>query len=132
MDDNTQQIQVAMMGPTQGRQDHPAHRHTCRRQEDFTGTTVRIGAADPQTEARIQKGDDELSGSLSAGEFKPGDVQGNYGSPAFQHPGLARSSRRGCPARVPRLPGRGPRPGDAQQRPVGRRPELPCGHRPCC
>ena len=44
---------------------------------------MRIGAADPQTEARVQKNEDELSGWLSAGEFKRGNIRGNYGSPGF-------------------------------------------------
>jgi hypothetical protein len=76
MTDNTLQIQVAMMGPTRAGKTTLLTAILADGRKSFTGTTVRIGAADTQTEARIQKNDDELSGSLSAGEFRPESLRG--------------------------------------------------------
>lgn len=76
MTDNTFPVQVAMMGPTRAGKTTLLTAILADGRKSFTGTTVRIGAADRQTEARIQKNDDELKGSLDAGEFRPGSLRG--------------------------------------------------------
>lgn len=76
MADNTLPIQVAMMGPARAGKTTLLTALLADGRKSFTGTTVRIGAADTQTEARIQKNDDELKGSLDAGEFRPGKLRG--------------------------------------------------------
>jgi hypothetical protein len=76
MTDNTLPVQVAMMGPTRAGKTTLLTAVLADGRKSFEGTTVRIGAADRATEARIQKNDDELSGSLNAGEFRPGSLRG--------------------------------------------------------
>jgi hypothetical protein len=76
MTDNTLPVQVAMMGPTRVGKTTLLTAILADGRKSFQGTTVRIGAADRETEARIQINDDELSGSLNAGEFRPGSLRG--------------------------------------------------------
>jgi hypothetical protein len=76
MTDNTLPVQVAMMGPTRAGKTTLLTAILADGRKGFTGTSVRIGAADTPTEARIQKNDDELKGGLDAGEFRPGSLRG--------------------------------------------------------